>query len=46
MELGKSFEELQLGDKAAFTKTITEADIILFARYYWTFRHVFTVRSE
>ncbi|MFZ5648440.1 MAG: MaoC family dehydratase [Bacillota bacterium] len=31
MERGKSFEELQLGDKAAFTKTITEADIILFA---------------
>jgi 3-hydroxybutyryl-CoA dehydratase len=28
---GKTFEEIQLGDKASFTKTITETDVILFA---------------
>ena len=29
--LGKTIDELALGDTAEFTKTITEADIILFA---------------
>ncbi len=28
---GKTFEEIQIGDKASFTKTITETDVYLFA---------------
>ncbi|MCG9875616.1 MAG: MaoC family dehydratase [Leptospiraceae bacterium] len=28
---GKTFEEIQIGESASFSKTITEADIILFA---------------
>lgn len=28
---GKSFEEIQIGDKASFAKTITETDVYLFA---------------
>lgn len=30
-KLGKSYEEILLGEKASFTKTITEADIIIYA---------------
>jgi acyl dehydratase len=30
-ELGKTYEELNLGDRATFTKTITETDVYLFA---------------
>ena len=28
---GKSFDEIQIGDKASFSKTITETDVYLFA---------------
>ncbi|NCN08384.1 MAG: MaoC family dehydratase [Leptospira sp.] len=28
---GKTYDEIQMGDSASFSKTITEADIILFA---------------
>ena len=28
---GKTFEEIQIGEKASFTKTITETDVYLFA---------------
>ncbi len=28
---GKSFSEIQIGDKASFSKTITETDVYLFA---------------
>lgn len=31
MELGKSVAELNLGERASFTKTISEADVYLFA---------------
>lgn len=31
VELGKSYEELSIGDEASFTKTITETDVYLFA---------------
>lgn len=31
LELGKSYEELNIGDDASFTKTITETDVYLFA---------------
>jgi len=31
VELGKSYEEISLGDKATFTKTVTEADVVMFA---------------
>lgn len=30
-ELGKSYDELEIGEKASFTKTITESDVYLFA---------------
>ena len=30
-ELGKSYDELQIGEEASFTKTITETDVYLFA---------------
>ena len=30
-ELGKSYDELQIGEEASFTKTITETDLYLFA---------------
>ena len=30
-QLGKTYEELKIGDKASFTKTITETDVYLFA---------------
>ena len=30
-QLGKTFEEIQIGDRASFTKTITETDVYLFA---------------
>ncbi|MEI7011226.1 MaoC family dehydratase [Leptospira licerasiae] len=30
-EKGKTYEEIQIGEKASFTKTITETDIYLFA---------------
>jgi len=30
-ELGKSYDEIQVGDKASFSKTVTETDIALFA---------------
>lgn len=30
-ERGKTFEEIQIGDSASFTKTITETDVYLFA---------------
>lgn len=30
---GKTFEEIQIGESASFSKTITEADIILFAGF-------------
>jgi acyl dehydratase len=30
-EVGKSFEELKIGEEASFSKTITEADVYLFA---------------
>ncbi len=30
-ELGKSFDEIEVGDTASFSKTITETDITLFA---------------
>lgn len=30
-QLGKSYDELQIGDKASFSKTITETDVYLFA---------------
>lgn len=30
-ELGKSYDELQIGDEANFSKTITETDVYLFA---------------
>ncbi|NLC26838.1 MAG: MaoC family dehydratase [Fastidiosipila sp.] len=29
--IGKTFEEIQIGDTASFTKTITETDVYLFA---------------
>jgi len=31
MEQGKEIDEIQIGDKASFAKTITESDIILYA---------------
>ncbi|MBW1888436.1 MAG: MaoC family dehydratase [Deltaproteobacteria bacterium] len=31
MEQGKSIDELEVGDNASFSKTVTEADIILYA---------------
>lgn len=31
MQTGLTFEQLQLGDSSTFTKTITEADVVLFA---------------
>ena len=31
LQLGKSYEELEIGDQASFTKTITETDVYLFA---------------
>ncbi|MBW1796957.1 MAG: MaoC family dehydratase [Deltaproteobacteria bacterium] len=30
-ELGKGYDELQIGEEASFTKTITETDVYLFA---------------
>ena len=30
-ELGKSYDQLRIGEKASFTKTITETDVYLFA---------------
>ena len=30
-ELGKTYEELEIGDHASFSKTITETDVYLFA---------------
>ena len=30
-ELGKSYDELQIGEEASFSKTITETDVYLFA---------------
>lgn len=30
-ELGKSYDELEIGEEASFTKTITETDVYLFA---------------
>jgi acyl dehydratase len=30
-ELGKSYRQLKIGEKASFTKTITETDVYLFA---------------
>ncbi len=30
-ERGKSYEELEIGEKASFAKTITETDVYLFA---------------
>jgi 3-hydroxybutyryl-CoA dehydratase len=30
-EMGKSYDEINIGDKASFSKTITETDIALFA---------------
>ncbi len=30
-ELGKSYDELEIGQEASFTKTITESDVYLFA---------------
>ncbi len=30
-ELGKNYDQLQLGEEASFTKTITETDVYLFA---------------
>lgn len=30
-ELGKSFEQLEIGEEASFSKTISETDIYLFA---------------
>jgi acyl dehydratase len=30
-ELGKSYDQLQIGEEASFTKTITETDVYLFA---------------
>ena len=30
-ELGKSYDQLQIGDEASFSKTITETDVYLFA---------------
>ncbi len=30
-QLGKNYNELKIGDKASFTKTITETDFYLFA---------------
>ncbi len=30
-ELGKSYDEIQIGDEASFSKTITETDVYLFA---------------
>jgi len=30
-EMGKTYEELKIGEKASFSKTITETDIVLFA---------------
>ncbi|MBW1730939.1 MAG: MaoC family dehydratase [Deltaproteobacteria bacterium] len=30
-QLGKSYEELEIGEEASFTKTITETDVYLFA---------------
>ena len=29
--LGKTYEELEIGDEASFSKTITETDVVLFA---------------
>jgi acyl dehydratase len=31
LELGKSYDELQIGEEASFSKTITETDVYLFA---------------
>ena len=31
LELGKSYDELEIGQEASFTKTITESDVYLFA---------------
>jgi len=31
IETGKSYDELQIGEHASFSKTITEADVYLFA---------------
>jgi acyl dehydratase len=31
LELGKSYEELKIGDEASFTKTISETDVYIFA---------------
>lgn len=31
MEIGRTIKEINLGDKASFTKTITETDVYLFA---------------
>jgi len=31
IEKGKTFEEIKVGDRASFTKTITETDVYLFA---------------
>ena len=30
-ELGKSYEELEIGEKSSFSKTISETDVYLFA---------------
>lgn len=30
-ELGKNYDTLQIGEKASFTKTISETDVYLFA---------------
>jgi len=30
-EMGKNYDELEIGEKASFTKTITESDVYLFA---------------
>jgi acyl dehydratase len=30
-ELGKSYDQLQVGEEASFTKTVTETDVYLFA---------------
>jgi len=31
LQLGKSYDELEIGEEASFTKTITETDVYLFA---------------
>ena len=48
MSKGLTMQEIQMGDSASFTKTITEADITLFAGYSGDFNpaHINAVEAE